>query len=103
MKHPAPSGLLLLVFFYYETVDLTISTSEVYFSVMGKKRNKRDAAALIARASLHLLAEASILSARRKHPDEWLRYAIRQLAVAMEITGENARALISEHCTVKTN
>lgn len=84
--------------------NLTIQTSGVYFSVMEQNEaNKKMVDALIARASLHQLAEASIISACRKHPDDWLRVSIRQLAVAMEITTENARALISEHCTTKTN
>lgn len=73
----------------------------------GKKQMTRKAdairKALIEGSSSHRLAQAAVNRARQDHPDKWLHCAIAQLANILGITRVNARVLISEHCTAKTN
>ena len=59
--------------------------------------------ALIEGASPHRLAHVAVIRAQREHGENWLNAAIAQLAQICGITRVNARVLISEHCTAKTN
>ena len=74
---------------------------------LGKKTMAKKAddirKALIEGASPHRIAHVAVIRAQREHGEKWLHAAIAQLAQILGITRVNARVLISEHCTAKTN